>query len=99
MLNDIIIYVLLMAIFIAGILFHKYILDNTYNSQYIKPKSFFDKNKEDSTNNISIDDSKVVLSVNTDNMEKKFSKDLGEAKVSKNNTMSAIDKLKRMKGK
>lgn len=87
-----------MAIFIAGILFHKYILDNTNNS-YIKPKSFFDNNKEDSDNSISIDDTKVVLAVNTDNMEKKFSKDLGESKVSKNNTMSAINKLKNMKGR
>ena len=74
------------------------------NASSDKPQSFFDKQKEVEQerkhNAINIDDTKVVLDkhIATDNLEKKFDS-LGKTKTSKDNTQSAISKLKSMKGK
>ena len=74
------------------------------NASSDKPRSFFDKQKEVEQARkhkaISIDDTKVVLDkhIATDSLEKKFDS-LGKTKTSKDNTQSAINKLKNMKGK
>ena len=74
------------------------------NASSDKPRSFFDKQKEIEQerkhNAINIDDTKVVLNkhIATDRLEKKFDS-LGKTKTSKDNTQSAISKLKNMKGK
>jgi|SaaInlV_125m_DNA_1040241.scaffolds.fasta_scaffold44905_2 hypothetical protein len=74
------------------------------NASSDKPRSFFDKQKEIEQerkhNAINIDDTKVVLDkhIATDSLEKKFDS-LGKTKTSKDNTQSAISKLKNMKGK
>lgn len=64
-------------------------------------QSFFDKQraskKEDKRKQISIDDTKVVLDIKTDNLEKKFDK-LGTNSKSKNDIKSSINKLKSMRG-
>jgi hypothetical protein len=64
-------------------------------------KSFFNKQKQHDYNqkssNIDIDERKVVVSIKTDGLEKKYDH-LGEIKQSSDNISSSIDKLKNMKG-
>lgn len=65
-----------------------------------KPKSFFDKEKDDSLDNSKtplIDSSKFVVNIKTDGMEKKY-QSLGETKTSNENISNSISKLKNMKG-
>ena len=50
------------------------------------------------SNQLSIDDTKVVLKIDTGGMEKKFS-DIGKTKVAEDDISSAVNKLKNMKGK
>lgn len=100
MLEQMMVFILLFMMFIGGILFEKYIL-NSRNIQYSdKPKSFFDKNQTQGNTpmKIDIDDKKIVLGVSTDSMSKS-SKELGNTTSKKDNTQSAISKLKNMKGK
>ena len=100
MLEQMMVFILLFMMFVGGILFEKYIL-NSRNVQYPdKPKSFFDKNQTQShaPMKIDIDDKKIVLGVSTDSMSKS-SKELGNTISKKDNTQSAISKLKNMKGK
>ena len=87
-------------VFILGI-FIGYLL-NKQNVRTIvedKPKSFFDNNK---TNNpkksIDIDDTKVVLSIDTNKLEKKFD-NIADSTVVKSNIGNSVNKLKNMKGK
>lgn len=100
MLEQMMVFILLFLMFTVGILFEKYILNknNIDNSQ--KPKSFFDKNskEESKSSKIDINDKKIVLGVSTDSMSKS-SKELGSTTSKKDNTQSAINKLKNMKGK
>jgi len=67
------------------------------------PQSFFKKNaisKENNSDNllkgISIDESKVVVSLDTNDLEKKYNK-LGDVKKSEENISGSIDKLKNLK--
>jgi hypothetical protein len=67
------------------------------------PQSFFKKNtisKENNNDNllksINIDESKVVVSLDTDDLEKKYNK-LGDVKKSDENISGSIDKLKNLK--
>ena len=46
---------------------------------------------------VSIDETKIVTSINTDNLTKKYD-ELGETVVSNDNISSSISKLKNMKG-
>ena len=87
-----------MALFIAGKWVGKNLLSN--NEIINKPKSFLKTQgkPEDNDQQISIDDTKVVLKIDTGGMEKKFA-DLGKTKKSDNDIGSAINKLKNMKGK
>lgn len=54
-------------------------------------------NKEKIVSEIKIDDAKVVLDINTNNLTKKFDS-LGTTKTSSENIASSINKLKNMKG-
>ena len=49
-------------------------------------------------NSIEIDDTKVVLKVDTDGLEKKFDK-IADSKKVKSDISSSVNKLKSMKGK
>lgn len=64
-------------------------------------QSFFEKqkenNKQEKRKKIEIDNTKVVLDIKTDNLEKKFDK-LGTSSKSKNDIKSSINKLKSMRG-
>lgn len=65
------------------------------------PKSFLKtsgQNNKNKSTNIEIDDTKVVLKVDTAGMEKKFDQ-MTESKSVKNNISSSVNKLKSMKGK
>lgn len=65
------------------------------------PKSFLKTSGQGNRNksaNIEIDDTKVVLKVDTDGMEKKFDQ-MTQSKSVKNNISSSVNKLKSMKGK
>jgi hypothetical protein len=100
MLEQSLFFIVLLSIFIAGILFDKYILNNNIQDYY-KPESFFTKQRNSDKvykNNIEIDDKKIVMGVETVNMESKHD-GLGKTTESKDNTQSAINKLKSMKGK
>jgi hypothetical protein len=60
-----------------------------------RPKNFFDHNITKS-NKISIDNTKVVTDIKTDNLEKKY-ESLGEIKNSEDNISGSINKLKNLK--
>jgi hypothetical protein len=60
-----------------------------------RPKNFFDNNVTKS-NKISIDNTKVVTDIKTDNLEKKY-ESLGEIKNSEDNISGSINKLKNLK--
>lgn len=99
MLEQSLFFIVLLAIFIAGILFDKYLLCNSQS--YEKPKGFFDKQKTTEKvykNNIEIDEKTIVIGIETANMEPKHD-ELGQTIELKDNTQSAINKLKSMKGK
>jgi hypothetical protein len=54
--------------------------------------------KDTKTNQpVSIDETKVVMSINTDNLTKKYD-ELGDKVISDENISSSINKLKNMKG-
>lgn len=100
MLEHMMVFILLFLMFTFGIFFEKYIL-NKNNIEYSKkPKSFFDKNSKQQEKSVKIDinDKKIVLGVSTDSMGKS-SKELGNTTSKRDNTQSAINKLKNMKGK
>jgi len=63
----------------------------------IEVESFFTQQKKKKKNKITIDETKVVSKINTDNLEKKYDK-LGDTKQSQENITSSISKLKNMKG-
>lgn len=79
-----------------------YIIGRFHSSQgvYIdKPVSLFAKqtNTETKHSPISIDDTKYVVDIETDSMEKKYTY-LGETTKSSENISSSINKLKNIKG-
>ena len=62
-----------------------------------KPNTKYSKNLDTEHNNISIDEKKIVLDIDTKTLTKKFDS-LGETKTSSENISSSINKLKNMKG-
>ena len=60
-----------------------------------RPKNFFD-DKVVNNKKISIDSTKVVTDIKTDNLEKKY-ESLGEFKQSEDNISGSISKLKNLK--
>lgn len=79
-----------------GILLGRYVLSPNAPMQSTKHKSFFDHSEV--IKEISIDDTKVVLDINTNNLEKKFT-EISKSTETENTIKSSIDKLKNMKGK
>lgn len=58
------------------------------------PRSFF--SQYESNNNLSIDDKKVVVDINTDGLEKKYNT-LGDVKKTNDNISDSVNKLKNLK--
>ena len=100
MIEQMMVFILLFLMFTFGIFFEKYILNKNNIGHSQKPESFFDKNSKQQEKSVKIDinDKKIVLGVSTDSMSKS-SKELGSTTSKKDNTQSAINKLKNMKGK
>lgn len=73
---------------------------NNINGVYDnRPKSFFEKEKQSTAiknEKIQIDDTKFVLDIKTDQLEKKY-ESLGEIKKSEEKITESIDKLKKLK--
>jgi hypothetical protein len=61
-----------------------------------RPKNFFDNTVITKNNKISIDSTKVVTDIRTDNLEKKY-ESLGEIKNSEDSISESINKLKNLK--
>lgn len=82
--------------FLTGYLFGK-----SSNSQAKKSGLLNSKhiqiNKNNSQNSLSIDETKVITKINTDNLEKKYDT-ISKEKESTENISSAINKLKNIKG-
>lgn len=55
------------------------------------------KHKSDPVKLVDIDETKVVVAIKTDNMEKKY-ENLGDVKKSEENITGSINKLKNLKG-
>lgn len=95
--DTLIICLVIISIIIVGLL--GYLIgkiNNVSNNQ--APQSFFKKNAVSSEhNNVSIDEKKIVTSINTQGLEKKYSS-LGDTKTSEENISSSINKLKTLKG-
>lgn len=89
---------LFIAVYATILLSSKF--DKRQNNQDNEPRNFFkeqakaDKNIDKS---ISIDNTKVVLSIDTNNLEKKY-QELGKTTTHKNDISNAVNKLKNMKG-
>ena len=66
-----------------------------FNMVSDRPKNFFD-DKVVNNKKISIDSTKVVTDIKTDNLEKKY-ESLGEFKQSEDNISGSISKLKNLK--
>ena len=62
-----------------------------------KQSSFLsDQGNKKAINNITIDDTKIVTKINTDNLEKKYNS-LGDKKESEENIGESVNKLKNLK--
>lgn len=105
--NDIIVSVVLVVIVCMNSLYIGYLIGQRIKSRFetnSNSQSFFTKNptnkkQSELTNTskaISIDESKVVVSIDTTNLEKKYEK-LGDIKQSVENISSSIDRLKNLK--
>lgn len=76
-----------------------YLLGNLKQKSNIINSSFIKNNSNKTINhcsNIEIDDKKVVVSIDTDGLEKKY-KELGDKKVSESNISNSVNKLKNLK--
>lgn len=85
-------------IFFAGGVYLGRIMNSQSNTQ--TPVSFFDKNVTEYKQNspkISIDDTKVVLGISTEGLEKKH-ENFAKESATENTISSSINKLKKMKG-
>lgn len=100
MTNNLMITILLILnifAFILGLLCGKLLLQNPQSNNEVK--SFFKQQKTISNvekNNISIDDTKYVVDIKTDGLEKKYDS-LGDKKESTEQISSSINKLKNLK--
>ena len=89
--------------FTFGIFFERYVISRKeLSAQSSAQVDFFSKEKGRSVglkdySDISIDDSKIVVDINTNNIETKH-EGLGKTTESIDNTQSAVNKLKKMKG-
>lgn len=93
---------------IVGMLFMFYLMgymvgclksiQNGQSQNETRPQSFFDRNRQEAAHggSIEIDERKIVTDINTGGIEKKYA-ELGETKVSDENILSSINKLKGLK--
>lgn len=87
---------LLFNIFIAGIYLGK-IFSVCANDNYRLAPANNTRQNHNRNKPISIDDTKVVLDINTTNLEKKFT-DIADTQTSEIDISESINKLKSMKG-
>lgn len=91
---------LFIAIYITILLRHKTDKQQDPNSYNQTPRNFFKeqaKELKNIDNSISIDDTKVVLNIDTNNLEKKY-QELTKTTTHKNDISNSVNKLKNMKG-
>lgn len=97
MTNNVIIILILLILnffsFVLGLLCGKILLSSKVSDT---TESFFKQQNKKEKNAISIDDTKYVIDIKTDNLEKKYDK-LGDTKQSTEQISSSIDKLKNLK--
>lgn len=95
------ILLILVLILVLNAFFIGYFLGKQQSSQTIEQPSLcsIKKNKQvcGTKSQISIDDTKFVVDINTNNLEKKYEK-LGESTQSSENISDSVNKLKSMKG-
>lgn len=104
MTNNVIILCVFMSVFLyANCFFIGYIVgskncasENTNKYNLNKSNKRSDKLQPSSDETIDIDESKVVVAIETNNLEKKYD-ELGEVKKSSENISNSIDKLKHLK--
>ncbi len=97
MIESALITFLAIALFIAGMVVQKYLIDSRVDQN--PPKSFIkSKSNNNFTSDIILDETKVVLKIDTSNLEKK-TEVVGQTIVANNDTAGAINKLKNIKGK
>jgi hypothetical protein len=94
--DNIILHILLylnIISFLLGYLLARFGLINNIDTNKIKNK---EKNNISKSNDIVIDDKKVIIDINTKNLEKKYDS-LGDTQEKKNDISNSIDKLKKLK--
>lgn len=98
-LDNIIIFVLLLCVFILGMIVHKHFMCSGIAQHHIGT-GFLNKssNNQNQINKVSLDESKVVLKIDTGDMQK-MSEVSVNTKITEDNTQNAINKLKNLKGK
>jgi hypothetical protein len=85
-------------IFVLGILVHKHFMCGGIPQSY-QSSSFLNKtSNQTQANKVALDESKVVLKIDTRDMEK-MSEVSVNTKITEDNTQNAINKLKNLKGK
>jgi hypothetical protein len=97
--NNIVLAILILlnvVFFILGYVIGKTNSQQIYGTFLNKQESFFEKNKT-KNNIVKIDETKYVSHISTEGLEKKYD-NLGETTVSKNDTITSINKLKNLKG-
>lgn len=87
-------------IFTNGLVLGLWIGDRFRYIQNITGTNILNKTHKVKQNNreVSIDDRKIVIGVDTKGLEKKFD-DIGDTSVIQNDTINSVSKLKNMKGK
>lgn len=98
MINQYIYYIIpcsYITVFILGLIIG-YIIKQSQNSGVYnsRPKSFFEQQEKNET--AKIDDTKYVVNIGTDKLEKKYDS-LGDTVVSESNINNAVNKLKNLK--
>jgi hypothetical protein len=97
-LDNIIIFVLLLCIFILGMLVHKHFMCSSLVQNNFSPSFLNKTSNQTQTNKIHLDESKVVLKIDTRDMQK-MSEVSVNTKITEDNTQNAINKLKNLKSK
>jgi predicted nucleic-acid-binding protein len=97
MIESTIITFIAILLFVTGMAVQKYLIDSRADQNI--PKSFIkSKLNNNFISDVILDETKVVLKIDTSNLEKKTEL-VGETIVTNNDTTNAINKLKNMKGK
>ena len=98
MIESVIISGVSIFVFILGMLVHKHFMCNGIAPNY-PAISFLNKtSNQTQANRVSLDESKVVLKIDTGDMQK-MSEVSVNTKITEDNTQNAINKLKNLKGK